>query len=111
MEGRLLRPALLALTIAASLAMLSLATEAHAATTWLCKPGANPNPCFGSLQTTVIDPAGQSHVGCTPKSPLRRPADGGPRSGWPEPRREPGERAKAQDRLLLRLSDGQRRQG
>jgi Protein of unknown function (DUF3089) len=62
MEGRLLRPALLALTIAASLAMLSLATEAHAATTWLCKPGANPNPCFGSLQTTVIDPAGQSHV-------------------------------------------------
>src|SRR4051794_9660833 len=62
MEGRLLRPALLALTIAASLAMLSLATEAHAATTWLCKPGANPNPCFGSLQTTVIDPSGQGHI-------------------------------------------------
>src|SRR3954451_8104135 len=74
MEGRLLRPALLALTIAASLAMLSLATEAHAATTWLCKPGANPNPCFGSLQTTVFDTSGQSHVE-NPPNAKRPPID------------------------------------
>src|SRR3954471_9888915 len=48
---------------------------------------------------------------CKPESVLRQPADNGHRSGRPEPRREPAERAKAQDRLLLRLSDGQRRQG
>jgi hypothetical protein len=62
MEGRLIRPAVLALLLAAVVALFALATEAHAATTWLCKPGANPNPCFGSLQTTVIDPSGAGHV-------------------------------------------------
>ncbi|HLO36144.1 MAG TPA: DUF3089 domain-containing protein, partial [Candidatus Deferrimicrobium sp.] len=35
---------------------------ADARTVWLCKPGATPDPCFGSLQTTVIDPSGQSHL-------------------------------------------------
>src|SRR5215218_734507 len=62
MEGRLNRPALLALFVAAFVIAAMLPAGAHAATTWLCKPGANPNPCVGSLQTTVIDPSGQSHV-------------------------------------------------
>src|SRR6266545_2056900 len=62
MEGRLDRLAVLALSAAALAIALALPAGAHAATTWLCKPGANPNPCFGSLQTTVIDPSGQSHV-------------------------------------------------
>jgi hypothetical protein len=77
MEGRLKRPVLLALTIAASLVLLvllALPAGAHAATTWLCKPGQNPNPCFGSLQTTVIDPSGQSHVE-NPRNAKKPPID------------------------------------
>jgi Protein of unknown function (DUF3089) len=62
MEGRRNRAALLALSSAAFLLALLLPSGASAATTWLCKPGANPNPCFGSLQTTVTDPSGASHV-------------------------------------------------
>jgi hypothetical protein len=62
MEGRLNRLALLALPVAAALLLLALPAGAHAATTWLCKPGASPNPCFGSLQTTVVDSSGQSHI-------------------------------------------------
>jgi DUF3089 family protein len=65
MDGRLKRPVLLALSVAAFLVLLvlfALPAGANAATTWLCKPGQNPNPCFGSLQTTVVDPSGQSHV-------------------------------------------------
>jgi hypothetical protein len=62
MEGRLNRLAVLALSAAALLLALALPVGSHAATTWLCKPGANPNPCFGSLQTTVIDSSGASHV-------------------------------------------------
>ena len=45
-----------------------------AATTWLCKPGASPNPCVGSLQTTVIDPSGQSRVE-TPRNAKRPKID------------------------------------
>jgi hypothetical protein len=62
MEGRRNRLALLVLSAAAALILLALPAGAHAATTWLCKPGANPNPCVGSLQTTVIDSSGGSHV-------------------------------------------------
>src|SRR5690349_13484515 len=62
MEGRLNRLVLPALLAAAFCALLALPAGASASTTWLCKPGANPNPCVGSLQTTVIDPSGQSHV-------------------------------------------------
>src|SRR4051794_18133783 len=63
MEGRLNRLTLLALPVAAALLLLlALPAGAHAATTWLCKPGASPNPCFGSLQTTVTDSSGASHV-------------------------------------------------
>jgi hypothetical protein len=62
MEGRLNRLAALALSAAALLIAATLPSAAHAATTWLCKPGLSPNPCVGSLQTTVTDSAGQSHV-------------------------------------------------
>jgi hypothetical protein len=74
MEGRLFRPALLALSVAALLIVAALPARAHAATTWLCKPGASPNPCLGSLQTTVIDPSGQSHVE-NPKNARKPPID------------------------------------
>jgi hypothetical protein len=55
-EGRLI-----ALGLGAALALV-LAGGASAKTVWLCKPGATPDPCRGSLQTTVFDPSGQSHV-------------------------------------------------
>jgi Protein of unknown function (DUF3089) len=68
MEGRLNRLAVLALSAAAAIVLLALPVGAHASTTWLCKPGANPNPCAGSLQTTVIDSSGQSHVENPPRA-------------------------------------------
>ncbi len=74
MEGRLNRLALLALSAAAFLIPLALPTGADAATTWLCKPGANPDPCFGSLQTTVIDSSGASHVE-NPRNARKPPID------------------------------------
>src|SRR5215208_4931808 len=60
-EGRHLGVATALLAVAA-LYLAGLATPAGASTTWLCKPGASPNPCVGSLQSTVIDPSSQSHV-------------------------------------------------
>src|SRR3954454_6796470 len=75
MEGRLNRLTLLALPVAAALlVLLALPAGAHAATTWLCKPGASPNPCLGSLRTTVIDPSGRSHVE-TPRNAKKPPID------------------------------------
>ena len=74
MEGRLNRVAVLALAAAALLIAAALPTGAHAATTWLCKPGASPNPCVGSLQTTVIDSSGQSRVE-TPRNAKKPPID------------------------------------
>jgi hypothetical protein len=64
MEGRLTSQLRLvaALVAVAALHLVALATSAGASTTWLCKPGVSPDPCFGSLQTTVTDPSGQSHV-------------------------------------------------
>jgi hypothetical protein len=45
------------------LAVVSLApADASAATKWLCKPGVKPDPCKGSLKTTVFDSAGNSEV-------------------------------------------------
>src|SRR3954447_6828237 len=74
MEGRFKRGALLALSVGALLIPAALPTGAHAATTWLCKPGANPNPCLGSLQTTVIDSSGASRVE-NPKNAKKPPID------------------------------------
>jgi hypothetical protein len=69
-------PALAALAVlaAACLALLAAPLGARAATTWLCKPGTNPDPCVGSLQTTVTDSAGQSHVE-NPRNAKRPPID------------------------------------
>ncbi|MSO41198.1 MAG: DUF3089 domain-containing protein [Solirubrobacterales bacterium] len=50
--------------IAAGLATVAIAGAgaAEAKTVWLCKPGATPNPCKESLETTVTSSAGDSHV-------------------------------------------------
>jgi hypothetical protein len=58
-EGRL---AAVVAALAAAVCLSVLAAPAGARTVWLCKPGANPDPCLGSLQTTVFDPSGESHV-------------------------------------------------
>jgi hypothetical protein len=54
-----------AILIAAA-AVLLIATlapsDASAATKWLCKPGVKPNPCKGSLETTVFDSDGSSTI-------------------------------------------------
>ncbi len=56
----------LTLFLAAVVALLAFAAVAapgaDAKTKWLCKPGADPNPCKGSLKTTVFDSAGGSTV-------------------------------------------------
>lgn len=36
-----------------STALLAAPAVSHADTVWLCRPGASPNPCAGSLKTTV----------------------------------------------------------
>jgi hypothetical protein len=50
----------------AAAAVLLIATlapaDVSAATKWLCKPGVKPDPCKGSLKTTVFDSAGNSKV-------------------------------------------------
>jgi hypothetical protein len=55
-----------ALALVAALALLLLAalnpTAAAAKTKWLCKPGERPNPCKGSLKTTVFASDGSSAV-------------------------------------------------
>lgn len=47
---------------AALLLSLALAGGASAKTTWLCKPGLKPDPCRGSLKTTVVAADGSSRV-------------------------------------------------
>jgi hypothetical protein len=71
-EGRLI--ALSLGTVLALALALALAGGASAKTVWLCKPGATPDPCRGSLQTTVFDPSGQSHVE-NPRNAKRPPID------------------------------------
>jgi hypothetical protein len=65
-------------TVVPAMALAALALTAGPAaaappddTVWLCKPGAQPNPCEGSLETTVVSPAGQSSVE-TPKQSKRK---------------------------------------
>jgi hypothetical protein len=77
MEGRLSGAqvrTLAALIAAAAMYLVLFAAPAGARTTWLCKPGSSPDPCFGSLQTTVTDSSGQSHVE-NPKNAKRPPID------------------------------------
>jgi DUF3089 family protein len=77
MEGRLIRShihVVAAFVAVAAIYLAALAAPAGASTTWLCKPGASPDPCVGSLQTTVIDPSGQSHVE-NPRNAKKPPID------------------------------------
>jgi hypothetical protein len=50
--------------IAAAILLAAVLTPsaADAKTKWLCKPGARPNPCKGSLKTTVFDTDGSSTI-------------------------------------------------
>ena len=69
-ESTRLRVLAAAALIAAAGALLIAAlapSGADAAVKWLCKPGAKPNPCKGSLKTTVFDSDGSSTVE-TPKN-------------------------------------------
>jgi Protein of unknown function (DUF3089) len=62
-----------ALTVAALVAGLALATPAaHARTVWLCKPGIKRNPCTPSLTTTRFTPAG-ARVGVVKVKRARHP--------------------------------------
>ncbi len=58
--------AIAAAILIAAVAVLLIATvspsDASAATKWLCKPGVKPNPCKGSLETTVFKSNGSSSV-------------------------------------------------
>ena len=51
---------------------LAGASAAQAEVVWLCQPGAEPNPCAESLETTVEEPDGTSHVENPP--PAANPA-------------------------------------
>ena len=42
--------------------LLAAPGDAAADTTWLCRPGDEPNPCHESLETTVYSTSGESHV-------------------------------------------------
>ena len=78
MDGRLNGPARALVVLAAAAAVYVVfvvgPAGAGARTVWLCKPGATPDPCLGSLQTTIIDPSGQSHVE-NPSNARRPPID------------------------------------
>src|SRR4051812_30709123 len=67
---RMHRLALL-IVIAAGIA----AAPTHAAdVSWLCRPGADPNPCVGDQTTRYYEPDGSSHV-ATPAVPANPPID------------------------------------
>jgi hypothetical protein len=57
------RPGIVLLAVLAAAAFAGAqAPAAAAATTWLCKPGSEPDPCYGSLRTTIAAPDGSSSV-------------------------------------------------
>jgi len=55
-------------------ALVAGASPAAAKTVWLCKPGVQPTPCRGSLETTVYSSSGDSHVE-RPRNARRPPID------------------------------------
>ena len=59
--------------LVAALAALALPASASAKTTWLCKPGAKPNPCVGSLAASVVD-ASNNILGTRKASNAKNPA-------------------------------------
>jgi len=62
----------LILPLAMATSVLAAPAVAHADTVWLCRPGASPNPCDGSLKTTIRTPGKAPRV-VTPK-PAKKPA-------------------------------------
>ena len=66
-----MRLLLLPIVIAAGIA---LAPAARADVGWLCRPGADPNPCMGDQTTRYYEPDGSSHV-ATPAVPANPPID------------------------------------
>lgn len=64
--------ALVVAVAAAALASTAFAGDAAAKTTWLCNPDSKPNPCFGSLETTVTAPDGSTEVDRSAKN-ARKP--------------------------------------
>ena len=58
------RIALAALAATAGTLAIAVAgpASAGAATTWLCKPGVEPNPCYSSLETTAVASGGATTV-------------------------------------------------
>ena len=63
-----------ALGAACALAGWAGAPAAHADVVWLCQPGAHPNPCRDTLETTVYEPDGASRVE-NPPLPADPPID------------------------------------
>jgi Protein of unknown function (DUF3089) len=59
---RLAGVAVLIAAIAALLIVSLAPSHASASTKWLCKPGTKPDPCKGSLETTVFKSDGSSSV-------------------------------------------------
>src|SRR3954467_206789 len=57
-----MRHVLLGAALLCALACAFATASAHADVVWLCKPGIDDNPCRGSLETTVYDTQGNSHV-------------------------------------------------
>jgi DUF3089 family protein len=67
-------PAVIGLALIAAAVALIGPARASASTVWLCKPGANPDPCRSSLQTTVYPVSGSPQIEKT-KLPKRPPID------------------------------------
>lgn len=70
-QVRRLTGAAAALLAAAGCALALAAPAAEAKTTWLCKPGQDPNPCRESLRTTFVGSDGAAEVADVPVA--RRP--------------------------------------
>jgi hypothetical protein len=69
--GHVVRGAALACLVAGA---LLAPAAAHADTSWLCRPGATPNPCLGDQTTRYYEPDGSSRV-ATPPVPAEPPVD------------------------------------
>lgn len=69
-----MRPLPFLLPVTMAVAVLAAPAAAHAETVWLCRPGADPNPCAGSLRTTVRTFGKQPKV-VTPERMKRRAVD------------------------------------
>src|SRR4051794_2695131 len=60
------------LLLLAAVVAFALPCAAHAEdVSWLCRPGADPNPCAGDQTTRYYEPDGSSHVAtpAVPKDP------------------------------------------